>query len=194
MTDNDYEIIQRILAGNKEAYSGIIFKYKDKAMTLAINILKNREDAEDALQDAFIRAYKALRNFEWKSNFSTWFYRILYNVCCTKLKEKKGSSKLIYFEDSEAFFEYTQTESFIEHDLSDHELKRSIKEEMENLDPSYSSILIMYYLQEFGCRQISEVTGISIDTIKIRLFRGREKLRNALLKRFKIKNLKEIEI
>ncbi|MGH2569447.1 MAG: sigma-70 family RNA polymerase sigma factor, partial [Bacteroidota bacterium] len=79
MADQDFEIIQRVLTGEKRSYAVLVDRHKDRAMTLAMRMLKNREDAEEALQDAFIRAFNALPRFERKSSFSTWFYRIVFN-------------------------------------------------------------------------------------------------------------------
>jgi RNA polymerase sigma-70 factor (ECF subfamily) len=195
MPETDFEIVRKILTGNENAYSSIIYKYKDKGMTLALNILKNREDAEEALQDAFIRAYKALKKFTWKSSFSTWFYKILYNVCCTKFQKRKNELNYnLYLNDAEIQIDFSSSDYQISDNIDNMELENVIKEELKKLDQNYSTILMMYYVQELGCSEISEVTGLSIETIKIRLFRGREKLRLALLKRFNIKTLEEIEV
>jgi len=82
--NKDIIVVQRILAGEKKAFAELVDRHKDKGMTLAIRMLRNREESEEALQDAFVRAFKALPRFEWKSSFSTWFYRIVYNVCATR--------------------------------------------------------------------------------------------------------------
>ena len=67
----DEEIVRRVLAGEKRAFAELVERHKDKAMTLAFRMLKNREEAEEALQDAFVRAFYALPRFEWKASFST---------------------------------------------------------------------------------------------------------------------------
>src|SRR3989337_1506914 len=94
MANPDYETIQRILAGEKRAYADLVNRHKDRAMTLALRMLKNREDAEEALQDAFVRAFNALPRFEWKSSFSTWLYRIVYNVCATALGKRADAQHI----------------------------------------------------------------------------------------------------
>ena len=88
MSEIDKEIIQKVLDGRCEAFGLLVNRHKAKAMTLAVRILKNREDAEEALQDSFMRVYRALSSFEWKSSFSTWFYRIVYNTCATAAGKK----------------------------------------------------------------------------------------------------------
>ena len=89
----EHEIIKKILSGDIRTFSLLVERHQSKAMTLALRMLKNREDAEEALQDAFLRVYRALGTFEGKANFSTWFYRIVYNVCASAL-EKRGASIL----------------------------------------------------------------------------------------------------
>src|SRR3990167_5004707 len=88
MQDQDSSIIRRVLEGDKRAYAELVDRHKDRAMTLAMRMLSNRQDSEEALQDAFIRAFNALPRFEWRSSFSTWFYRIVYNVCATALSKR----------------------------------------------------------------------------------------------------------
>jgi len=78
---SDQDILQRVLQGDQKAFGEIVDRHKDRAMTLAMRILKNKQDAEEAVQDSFVRAYQALGRFEWRSSFSTWLYRIVFNVC-----------------------------------------------------------------------------------------------------------------
>lgn len=81
MPSSDNEIIKKIQDRAKHYYAQLVDRYKDRAFTLAVRMLKKKEDAEEATQDAFIRACNALNRFEGKARFGTWFYRILYNVC-----------------------------------------------------------------------------------------------------------------
>ena len=100
MAKNDQEIIERVLSGEKKAYAELVNRHKDRAMTLAMRMLKNREEAEEAVQDAFVRAFHALSRFEWRSSFSTWFYRIVFNVCSTALS-KRGKDIMVSIHDDE---------------------------------------------------------------------------------------------
>src|SRR4030067_1663958 len=94
MSDTDREIVQHVLEGNVRAFGLLVDRHKAKAMTLAMRILKNREDAEEALQDAFVRVHRALSSFEWKSSFSTWLYRIVYNTCATAAGKRNGTNHI----------------------------------------------------------------------------------------------------
>jgi len=86
---SDQEIIDSINRGNQSDYSIIVDRYKNKAFSLLMRMLKNQQDAEETLQDCFIKAYNSLGSFKGESKFSTWFYRIVYNTALTRLSSKK---------------------------------------------------------------------------------------------------------
>lgn len=184
MNISDHEATTEIMNGNSNAFSIIVERYKDKGMTLAYRMLNNREDAEEALQDAFLRAYKALPKFEWKSSFSTWFYRILYNVCLSKLSRRKQDShkNIQELNENEVIQENTffNPEATFESDA----FKQMIQNEMEKLDIQYSTILTLFYIQELSYNEIIDVTGLPLGTIKNRLFRARSILKESLLKHY----------
>ena len=182
MVKSDLDVVKAVLDGEKESYSILVDRYKVKGMSLAFRILNNREDAEDALQQAFIRAYKSLSTFEKKSSFATWFYRILYNVCITNVTRNKSK----FFENIEDVQEIEVVEesdySNTEEILSSNEFAEILNTEMEKLEPIYSTILTLFYVQELSYNEITEITGLPLGTIKNRLFRARTQLKKALLK------------
>lgn len=185
MPNSDQEIIQRILAGEKRAYAELVERHKDKAMTLAMRMLKNRQEAEEALQDAFVRAFNALPRFEWKSSFATWFYRIVYNVCATALGKRGG--EIHYSLDDEESLVHVEAASddyIPDLQLETSEVQRIVAEVIQNLPPKYTSIVTMFFIQEMSYDEIVEVTGLPLGTVKVRLFRGRTLLRNAIIERF----------
>jgi RNA polymerase sigma factor (sigma-70 family) len=204
MQDPDYEIIQRILSDERDAYLKLIDKYKDKGLSLAKSILKNKEDAEEALQDSFIRAFGSLKIFEWKSSFSTWFYRILVNQCKTRLSKKmKHYYSSINDEENEYLLNLPIDEHNIDIKYESHELKKIIHEEIDKLNPIYSSIITMFYIQELSYPEIVEIAELPLGTVKNRLNRARLILAESLSKRLeqnyeikmfneKTKNIREL--
>ncbi|HEY6952767.1 MAG TPA: sigma-70 family RNA polymerase sigma factor [Bacteroidota bacterium] len=185
MHEQDYAIIRRILGGEKKAYAELVERHKDKAMTLAMKMLKNREDAEEALQDAFIRAFNALPRFEWKSSFSTWFFRIVYNVCATELGKRGGQNIESIDEevDGENTREPVSTEIPPDIALESSELNTIILQEIDRLPGAYGPTFALFFIQDMSYEQIVEVTGLPLGTIKARLFRARVMLRDAIVKR-----------
>jgi RNA polymerase sigma-70 factor (ECF subfamily) len=193
MHDQDYAIIQRILKGEKKAYAEIVDRHKDRALTLASRMLRNREDAEEALQDAFVRAFNALPRFEWKSSFSTWFYRIVYNVCASRLEKKADPMHVSIQEDEQESHTPELVSDEIPPDiaLESSELNTIILEEINKLPEAYGATFTLFYVQDMSYEEIVEVTDLPLGTVKARLFRARTLLRDAVVRR--IGNTKEGE-
>jgi RNA polymerase sigma-70 factor (ECF subfamily) len=186
MKTTDNEIIQRVIEGEERAYAQLVERHKDKAMTLAVRMLKNRSEAEEALQDAFVRAYRALPGFERKSSFSTWFYRIVFNVCSSALN-KRGNNNLLSIDtenDEEMKIEISSDDDEPDIELESKEFSEIVRREISTMDESYSSILTMFFLQEMSYEEIISVTGLPLGTVKNRLFRARTQLRSAVLRHF----------
>jgi RNA polymerase sigma-70 factor (ECF subfamily) len=185
MQDQDFAIIQRVIGGEKKAYAELVDRDKDKAMTLAYKMLKNREDAEEALQDAFVRAFNALPRFEWKSSFSTWFYRIVFNVCASALS-KRGNEQQVSLqehEDEERVLELASGDPLPDIALESTELSTIILEEIEKLPEAYGPTFTLFFVQDMTYEEIVQVTGLPLGTVKARLFRARGLLRDAIVKR-----------
>jgi len=185
MSDTDREIIQRVLDGDVRSFGILVDKHKAKAMTLAIRILKNREDAEEALQDAFVRVYRALSSFEWKSNFSTWLYRIVYNTCATAAGKRNGKYHLSLdvMDEDGSRIEIESDELLPDMRMESDEFSKIVCEEVEKLPSAYGSTFTLFTIQEMSYEEIVQVTGLPLGTIKARLFRARAMLREAIVKR-----------
>lgn len=174
MTINDNQLIEAIINGDTKAYGQLVHRYKDLVYTLALRMLKHREEAEEVAQDAFIKVYKSLNKFKGDSKFSTWIYKITYNTCLDRLKKNKK-----HFNDV-AIDEYT------EHKLEtiDNALEHMIKEEksalikrcIDKLPSESSYLLTLFYFEELSLDEMSDVIGIAANTIKVKLFRARKKL------------------
>ncbi len=186
MKTTDNEIIRRVIDGDQRAYAELVERHKDRAMTLAVRMLKNRSEAEEALQDAFVRAYRALPSFERKSSFSTWFYRIVFNVCSSALN-KRGSNNLLSIDvenDDDMKIEIPSEDEEPDIELESKEFSEIVRKEISVMEESYSSILTMFFLQEMSYEEIISVTGLPLGTVKNRLFRARIQLRTAVMRHF----------
>lgn len=183
MHKNDGAIVQEVLAGNKRAFGDLVDRHKDKAMTLAMRMLRNREDAEEAIQDAFVRAFNALPRFEWKSSFSTWFYRIVYNVCATQLS-RRGEDLHIAIDTREDEEALALPSGELPPDIryESIELEQIVLKEIEKLPLPYSAVCTLFFVHDMSYDQIVEVTGMPLGTVKVRLFRGRIMLREGVVK------------
>jgi len=182
----DLEIIASVKRGNQSDYGIIIDRYKNKAFSLIKRILKNDMDAEEVLQDCFLKAYNSLSSFRQEAKFSTWFYRIVYNTTISKVstKKRKIENEMSSLEDHfniQSNYDFRMTE---ESDLSVF-----VNVMVGKLPPNYSSVLNLFYLNEMSCEEISEVMNMSIPNVKVLLHRSRNALRDLIIKKDLIKEV-----
>lgn len=184
MPETEQDILQKVIQGDRKAYAEIVNRHQDKAMTLAMRLLRNRQDAEEAVQDAFVRAFHAVGRFEWRSSFSTWFYRIVYNVCLTTISRRDGRTRTTGPEVGDDDIPDVEDPSPApDVNFESAEIQRMILEEIDRLPGQYGALLTLFFVQELSHAEIVELTGMPLGTVKVRLFRGRALLRTALKER-----------
>ena len=164
--------INEILEGKTEIYRSLVDKYKNSVFSLVLGMLKNREEAEEAAQDIFLKVYKALSQFKKESKFSTWLYRIAYNECLSLLrKRKKVSVSLNSMHELQADINDDGER------WQDHELKSAaLHEALSKLQDNERGLIHFYYFENMPVSEISGITGLSVSNVKIRLFRIRKQL------------------
>ena len=178
-TLNDQYYIQQVLAGKSQAFEVLVDHYKNLVFSLTLRMLKNREEAEEAAQDTFIKLYKSLYKFKGDSKFSTWLYKITYNTCLDRLKKHKKAPNIVYLDD---FTEY-QLKS-LENSLDTIDQKKrseTIKDCLYLLPSEDAFLLTLFYFEEHSLEDISKIMAINTNNLKIKLFRSRKKIA-ALLK------------
>jgi RNA polymerase sigma-70 factor (ECF subfamily) len=176
---SDQEIIDSVLKGNESDYSIIIERYKNKAFSLLNRMLKNEFDAEEVLQDCFLKAYHSLKNFKGEAKFSTWFYKIVYNTALSKLSSKK---RKIESEMSSVEDHFNLESDYNSIDIEKKDLSEFIQNTINRLPERYSAVISMFYLNEMSIEEISEVMQISLSNVKVMLHRSRNSLRDFILK------------
>jgi RNA polymerase sigma-70 factor (ECF subfamily) len=170
-------IIKKVIAGDSNAFAALVDRYKDLAITLAYNILLNKEDAEDIVQDAFIKSYSSLSTFKGDSRFSTWFYRIVMNTALNKRKVKKLDTVII---ENQLPEEETLNINIDLSNFHNHQQRKYIQNALQRLSEGERICITMYYLNELSLEEIKDLTGYSSSNIKVLLFRGRKHLYNQL--------------
>jgi RNA polymerase sigma-70 factor, ECF subfamily len=176
--------IMEVKKGDQNAFAEIVEIYKDKVFQLSYRMLNNRHEAEDIAQEAFIRAYVNINSFNTSLKFSTWLYRIATNLCIDRIRKKKPD----YFLDAEVsgtdgLTMYSQIPSDVplpEKELESLELQESIQKEISKLPEKYRSVIVLKYIEELSLNEISEILDLPLGTVKTRMHRGREALRNQL--------------
>jgi RNA polymerase sigma-70 factor (ECF subfamily) len=184
-TDN--EIIERIRAGDSRKYALLVNRHKDKAFTLAVRLVGDRREAEEVVQDGFMRAYRNLEQFRGDAKFSTWFYRIVYNLCMTKVSRRRWQPEIVDVhrgEMSDNVFVDKDEIGFDER-LENEELNQIVVDEVNLLPEKYRTPITLFYLQEMSYEEMTEVMNLPLGTVKTNLFRGRNLLRERVLVRLK---------
>jgi RNA polymerase sigma-70 factor (ECF subfamily) len=176
---SDQEIIDSVRKGNEADYSIIVDRYKDKAFSLLRRMLKNEFDAEEVLQDCFLKAYHSLGSFKGESKFSTWFYRIAYNTALTKLSSKKRKIET----EMSSLDDHLNLKNENDNVVSEKEdLTEFIYKLVNRLPERYAAIINLFYLEEMSCEEISKVMNISVSNVKVMLHRSRNVLKDLIMK------------
>ena len=185
--DSDALLVKQIQAGDTAAFRTMVEKYKDVSLSLACSILKNEVEAEDILQDAFLKVYKNIGKFRFESSFSTWLYRIVVNTC---LHAKEKNKYPLYSEGTSGDSEKSDGKAGLESVL-ENERNRFIAEALKRMKSEEALLLRLYYLCDLGMKEIQQVTGYSEANIKVILHRGRRNI-YAILERLTGNDLKNL--
>ena len=186
---NDFYYIEKVLAGDMNAFAALVDRYKSMAYTIALKILRNNEEAEETAQDAFIKAYQSLNKFKKESKFSTWLYRIAYNAAISKTR-KKTLQKVDL--NNEIIDNYTTDEIKSSLLILEESDKKSLIEKiMFGISSEERALITMYYYEENSTGEIAEVMGLSQSNVKVRLYRIRNKM-NYELHQYLMNDIKEI--
>jgi RNA polymerase sigma-70 factor (ECF subfamily) len=178
------EIVRRAKKGDKKAFAELVSTYNERIYNLALRILRNREDAEDVLQETFLTVLQKLDTFDGRSNFFTWIYRIGTNASLMKLRKKK----LIFADlpenpdlgprhDEQIFVDWSQDPSF---NIQNEEIKKTIDTAIRQLSEIYRSVFILRDIEQLSIRETSKILNISEENVKIRLRRARLFLRDTI--------------
>lgn len=175
---DEQECINRVRNGEHAAYAILVDRYKTFAYSIALKMLANEQDAEDAAQEGFIKAYQQLHQFQGRSKFSTWLYTIIYRIALARIAEKKIKV-------------FSMTEAISKNITSDgptpqlalmqaDDEKRSISDAINTLPKTDALLVMLFYMNENTVTEIKQITGLSVANIKIRLYRSRKKLEKQL--------------
>ena len=170
--------LKLVLEGDTSKYSYFIEKYKHMAFSIAVRIVDNREDAEEIVQDAFVKAFKSLDKFRKDSKFSTWFYRIVVNSSLSKARNKRPESSMEDMEELEEVVIESVESAYQSLTLS--EQKYFIQHALEELKAEDRMLLTLRYLNENSIDEITVITGIVQENVKMKLYRARNKMYNVL--------------
>jgi RNA polymerase sigma-70 factor (ECF subfamily) len=185
MTQQETELIIRAQNGNVSAFEELIYNYDKKVLALAMKYVKNEDDAKDIYQDVFIRVYKGLKKFQFNSEFSTWLYRIVVNVCLTHKTSSSRREFVSIHPDSEdenlnTGLDIEDLEPIPERAVTSREISEHIEKALETLSPRQKMIFILKHYEGYKLREIAEMLSCGEGTIKKYLFDAVRKMRTQL--------------
>jgi RNA polymerase sigma-70 factor (ECF subfamily) len=170
----DAQIVARVLRGDADAYADLVRQYRDRYARYALHMLGNREDAEEALQDAFTRAYRSLHRCEDPERFGAWLFRILVNRCRT-MGARRGRRSRTFVSDDLALYEAAE-----EHPAERSAWREEIERALSRLRAEQREAFLLKYVEELGYDEMSQLTGVGVSALKMRVMRACERLRELL--------------
>lgn len=171
MEPTDAALIDRVLRGEVAAYAVLVGRYRDRYARFATHMLGSREDAEEALQDTFIRAYRALASCEDRDRFGSWLYRILANRCRTA-GARRARRERTFIADEAAVLRAST-----EHPSERAAWREEIGRALARLDEGQREAFLLRHVEELSYDEIAAITGVGVSALKMRVKRGCDRLR-----------------
>ena len=177
----DEELVRKSKEGDERAFGELISRYESKVYSLALKMVRNPEDAEDVLQDTFLRAYRGIKSFQGASTFSTWIYRITANSALMRLRKKQLPTVSIEDADErETPVNIADWTPGPVEQLLNRELQQVMDEAIEALPPEFRQVFVLRDIEEMSNAEVADVLDLSVAAVKSRLHRARLKVRNRI--------------
>ena len=187
--DDEGVLVTAAKAGDLAAFEELVNRYERKIFRLAHNITQNREDAEDVMQDAFLKSFEHLGDFQGDSRFYTWLVRIAVNEALMKLRKRRPNQvsldEPVESEEDLLPREVRDWGPTPEQRYAQTELQRILSEVIGELDPAFRIVFVLRDIEELSTEETAHLLGLSVPAVKSRLLRARLKLRQRLNKFFR---------
>ncbi|MEO0794424.1 MAG: sigma-70 family RNA polymerase sigma factor [Verrucomicrobiota bacterium] len=181
----DAVLVQRVQAGEMAAFDQLVSKYRERLYSVVYNLTSNREDANDLTQEAFIRAFRSIRNFKGKSSFFTWLYRIAVNTTITHLKRNRKRRFFSFEQIDEEGPSSTKLETLASRAKTEkptymRELQEKLNDALQKLSVKHRTVVVLYEIEGLSHQEIAEITKTSEGTVRSRLHYAKHQLRETL--------------
>ena len=173
---DDAQLVARSLKQDHEAFGQLIDRHASSIVNLAYRMVGNRAEAEDLAQEAFLTAFKALSTFRADSKFSTWLYRIAANKCKDWLRAKRPGQGPYDVDADEVLDLYVAEERTPEQLLSQQQVGQELEQAIQRLPPLYREAFVLKHVEGLSYEEMEEILGVSGDTLKMRVYKGRLQL------------------
>ena len=185
---SDDELVRAFQNGSTSAFDSLVVKYKDRIFSLCYSFLKDYEESNDCAQEVFIKVYRSLNGFRFKSALSTWLYRVTVNNCKNRLRSKEFKRRkfMVRSDDNPGALtengpkEFESEEQSPAHVLENKEKLRHVREAIESLPFKLRTIIILRDIQGLAYDEIAKISRIEHGTVKSRISRARAALREKL--------------
>ncbi|TMQ49016.1 MAG: sigma-70 family RNA polymerase sigma factor [Candidatus Eisenbacteria bacterium] len=186
--ENDEDLVRRAQGGDTRAFDELVRRYRDKVYRLSFKILRHEEDAAEALQDAFLSAYRGIKSFKVESTFSTWLYRIATNASLMKYrKRREGHVSLEQSQNTDENAEMLQIPDWSTQplkELLDSETREVMDEGIQRLPEELRTVFILRDIEDLSNAEVAQILDLTVAAVKSRLHRARIALRDRLTRYF----------
>ena len=172
----DENIAAQVKQGDIHIFGVLVERYEQKLLRYAKRFLFDYEDAEDMVQEVFIKAFRNIQGFDVSRSFNSWIYRVAHNEFINAIK-KKGREPLSFF-DPDTLLPHPIAPKQADDEVKENETRRMLEDCLGQLDPKYREALVLYYFEDMNYETISEVMQIPVSTVGVRLNRGKQQLKN----------------
>ena len=183
----DHASVHAALAGDEQAFGELVQRYERRAWRVARNMVPSNEDAQDIVQEAFLRVFKNLERFDFKHEFSTWLFRIVTNLCIDHLRRRRPNISTSPVDGEEgAELDFADPSEALPSDaMESEETAAEVRDCLEALAPHFQSVLVLRELEGLPCAEIAEIVGATHVTVRWRLHRGRKLFQEEWERRFR---------
>ncbi len=186
---SDKEIVQEVLKGNEDLFAVLVARYEKPIFNYVYGMVRQRQDAEDLTQEAFVKAFFALKTYKDSFEFSTWMYRIARNVCLDYFRRQKVRSFFslntpVGEEEEDELGDFLPSGKDPEEDVLEGELLEEVSRAVGKLPLKFREVVVLRYVEELSYEDIAQILGVPTGTVKTYLHRAKVKLREILGKEF----------
>lgn len=196
---SDEQIIARVLAGEVSLYAGLMRRHNQRLYRAARAIVKDEDEVEDVMQEAYVRAFTHLADFDGRARFSTWLTRIAVHEALARLRKKRRHDSIEAMEESGEIVLHRSklmepSERTPEHDVRDRELGAILEEAIDRLPETFRTVFVLRAVEEMSTTETAECLDIPEDTVKTRLHRARNLLQKQLLERIEARTTSAFDL
>lgn len=170
--------IQKVLKGDTSAFGYFVDTYQDMAITIAYRVCGNMQDAEDIVQNAFVKAFHNLHTFKSNSKFSTWLYRIVYNTSLTEIGSSSYNVQYVDYMQMETADSYSSLDIISQ--IEEKERTELVNTALDKMPKDERVVLSLFYMEDQSIKEITQITGLTESNVKVKLHRARKQMAQIL--------------